>query len=493
MNRAGRAPANADDPVRSRHPSHLFPHPTMTRAESFDAIILGTGQAGKPLTGALARAGWRVAIVERDRVGGTCVISGCTPTKTMVASARVAYLARRAADYGVATGPVTVDQSVVRKRKRDIVDAWSAGSQKGLEKHPTVELIFGEGSFQGPREVEVRRAEGGTRLLTAEKIFVNVGTRAHTPPIPGLVETGFLDSTSIMELGETPGHLVIVGGGFIGLEFGQMFRRFGAAVTILDVAPRLASREDEDVAEALLEILEEDGITFRLSTKVESVERDGEEVVVHWSGEDGAKGSIRGSHLLLAAGRVPTTDTLNPRAAGLALTDRGFIQVNDRLETNVPGIWALGDVNGGPPFTHVAYDDFRVVRENLLGSGGASREDRMVPYTLFTDPQLGRVGLTETEARKRGLEIRVARLPMSRVARAMEMDETRGMMKAVVDATTERILGVAILGVEGGEIMSVLQVAMMGNLPYTAIRDGVFAHPTLAESLNNLFMALEEK
>lgn len=463
----------------------------MTRAESFDAIILGTGQAGKPLTGALATAGWRVAVIERDRVGGTCVISGCTPTKTMVASARVAYLARRAADYGVETGAVSVDQSAVRARKRKIVDAWSAGSQKGLEKHSSVELIFGDGAFRAPREVVVRTADGGNRLLTAEHIFVNVGTRNRTPPIPGLEETGYLDSTSIMELGETPAHLIVIGGGFIGLEFGQMFRRFGAAVTVLEAAPRLASREDEDIAAKLLEILSADGITFQLGATVSSVDRDGQEVVVHWTDQDGASHSVRGSHVMVAAGRVPATDTLEPRAAGLALTERGFIRVNNRLETNVPGIWALGDVNGGPPFTHVAYDDFRVVRENVLGSGEASREDRLVPYTLFTDPQLGRVGLTESEALKQGLEIRVARIPMSRVARAIEMDETRGMMKAVVDATTGRILGVAILGVEGGEIMSVLQVAMMGSLPYTAIRDGVFAHPTLSESLNNLFMAMD--
>jgi pyruvate/2-oxoglutarate dehydrogenase complex dihydrolipoamide dehydrogenase (E3) component len=463
----------------------------MTAVESFDAIILGTGQAGKPLTGALASAGWRVAIVERDRVGGTCVISGCTPTKTMVASARVAHLARRGADYGVNTGPVSVDQSVVRRRKRSIVDAWSAGSQKGLERHPTVELIFGEGAFQGPGEIQVQTAEGTTRILTAQHIFVNVGTRSLTPDIPGLQETGFLDSTSIMELDETPEHLVIIGGGFIGLEFGQMFRRFGARVTILDAATRLIPREDEDIAEQLLAILREDGIHFELGVEVESVGQEGDGAVVRWKSKDGEQVQVRGSHVMVAAGRVPATDALGTEAAGLDLTERGFIQVNDRLETSVQGIWALGDVNGGPPFTHIAYDDFRVVKENLLGEGHASRAGRMVPYTLFTDPQLGRVGLTETEARGRGMDIRVARLPMSRVARAIEMDETRGMMKAVVDAATDRILGVAILGVEGGEIMSVLQVAMMGDLPYTAIRDGVFAHPTLAESLNNLFMALD--
>jgi len=465
----------------------------MTRPDSYDAIILGTGQAGKPLAGALASAGWRVAVVERDRVGGTCVISGCTPTKTMVASARVAHLARRAAEYGVRTGEVSVDLEVVRERKRRIVDAWSESSRKGLERHDTVELIAGEGAFRSPREVEVRLKDGGRRLLTAPRIFVNTGTRTATPEIPGLHEVEFLDSTSIMELTEVPEHLVVLGGGFIGLEFGQMFRRFGGQVTILEAGERLLPREDDDVAAALLEILRDDGITIQLGAEVSSVAPTGAGigVEVELRGDAGEGERLAGSHLLVATGRTPATGALNPHAAGLSVTGRGFLEVNDRLETNVPGIYALGDVNGGPPFTHVAYDDYRVVRDNLLGGGGGTRAARMVPYTLFTDPQLGRVGLTERQARERGLPVRVATLPMSRVARAVETDETRGLMKAVVHASSRRILGAAILGVEGGEVMSVLQVAMMGDLPYTALRDGVFAHPTLAESLNNLFMTLD--
>lgn len=463
----------------------------MTPSASFDAIVLGTGQAGKPLAGALAEAGWRVAVVERDRVGGTCVISGCTPTKTMVASARVAHLAGRGGDYGVRTGPVSVDLEVVRERKRSIVDQWSAGSRRGLERHETVELIFGEGSFRSPREVEVRSPDGGLRVLEAERIFVNVGTLTVVPEIPGLQGVSWLDSTSMMELDRVPDHLVIIGGGFIGLEFAQMFRRFGARVTLLEAAPRLLPREDEDVADAIRRLLEHDGIEIRLDVEVQGVSPSEGGILVEVADGSGT-GAAEGSHLMLAVGRTPATEALNAAAAGLELTDRGFIPVNDRLETAIPGIWALGDVNGGPPFTHVAYDDYRVVRDNLLGGGGATRGGRMVPYTLFIDPQLGRVGMTEREAREKGLEVRVARLPMSRVARAIEMDETRGFMKAVVEASSGRILGAAILGVEGGEIATVLQVAMMGDLPYTALMEGVFSHPTLSESLNNLFMAMEK-
>lgn len=463
----------------------------MKATEKFDAIILGTGQAGKPLAAALADEGWRVAVVERDRVGGTCIISGCTPTKTMVASARVAHLARRGADYGVTTGPISVELEVVRQRKRDIVDRWSESNRKALEEHDNIELIQGEGAFRGPREVEVRGGGGTPRILASDHIFVNVGTHTTMPGIRGIEEVPWLDSTSIMELDRVPGHLAIVGGGFIGLEFAQMFRRFGAQVTVLEAGSRLLPREDEDVSTAVRELLEEDGIEFHLEVEVHRVAAVDGGLRLEF-GDDGKPTILEASHLLVATGRTPNTGSLGAAAAGFELTPRGHIRVNDRLETSVPGIWALGDVNGGPPFTHVAYDDYRVVRENLLGGGEASRSGRMVPYTLFIDPQLGRVGLTEGEARKQGIEVRVARLPMSRVARAVEMDETRGFMKAVVDAASGRILGAAVLGVEGGEIIAVLQVAMMGGLPHTALRDGVLSHPTLAESLNNLFMAMEK-
>lgn len=460
--------------------------------EQLDAIIIGTGQAGKPLAGALAEAGWKTAIVEKaDRVGGTCVVTGCTPTKTMVASARVAYLTRRAADYGVRTGAIAVDMAAVRKRKRDIVESWSAGSRKGMERHKTLELVMGHARFSGPREITVETRAGATRVLAAKHIFINAGTRPGMPPIPGLDRVGALDNETVMELGEVPEHLVVIGGGFVGLEFGQMFRRFGSRVTVLEVQPNCLPREDEDVAQAIRELLVEDGIEILCGSTVERAERGGDGRITVRATRQGAARTVVGSHVLVATGRVPNSDTLDPAKAGLAVNERGFITVNDRLETNVPGVFALGDINGGPPFTHVSYDDFRIIRTNILEGGHASTRDRLVPYTVFIDPQLGRVGLTEREAREQGYEVRVAKLPMSRVARAIETDETRGVMKAVVDGKTRRILGASILGIEGGEIAAVIQVAMMAGLPYSALKDGVFSHPTLSESLNNLFMAMD--
>ena len=459
--------------------------------ERLDAVIIGTGQAGKPLAGALAEARWSTAIIERGRVGGTCVIDGCTPTKTMAASARVAYLARRAADYGVRTGPVTVDMEVVRARKRAVVDSFSAGSEKGMRRHETLELVLGEATFVGPRTVEVRLREGGTRRFEVERVFINTGTRPVIPPIPGLADVPYLDNGSVMELDEVPSHLVVLGGGFVGLEFAQMFRRFGAAVTVIETAPQIAGREDEDIALALAQIFESDGIDVRTDAHVELVERDAGGVVVTVRAAQRLD-RIIGSHVLVAVGRAPNTEELDLAAAGVVTDARGYIGVSDRLETNVPGMYALGDVNGGPPFTHVAYDDYRVVRANLLADDDArTTRDRFTPYVVFTDPQLGRVGLTEREARALGREVMVATLPMAHVARAIEMDEKRGLMKAVVDSGTGQILGAAVLGVEGGEIVAVLQTAMMGGLHYSALREAVYSHPTLAEALNNLFMKLD--
>jgi len=462
----------------------------MAAPEKLDAIIIGTGQGGKPLAGALAEAGWRTAIIERDRVGGTCVIRGCTPTKTMLASARIAHLARRAGDYGVHTGEVTVDLGAVRKRKRSIVDEWSEGSRKGMERHDSLELIFGDASFTGPRVVEIALREGGVRTLTADHVFINVGARNRVPDLPGLDTIDALDSTSIMELGEVPEHLIVMGGGFIGLEFGQMFLRFGAEVTIVERG-RITAREDTDVSEGLREIFEGEGATVLEGATARSVARGdggGVELTVEMDGESKV---IRGSHLLVGVGVVFNSDTLGADRAGIDLGERGEILVNGRCETSAEGVWALGDVTGAAPFTHTAYDDYRIIRENLLDGGSASKHDRLVPYAMFTDPQLGRVGMSEQDAEKAGLHYRVARLPMTRVARAIEMDETRGFMKAVVEVGTDRILGAAILGVEGGEVVSVIQMAMMGGLPWTTLRDAVIAHPTLAESLNNLFMTLE--
>ena len=458
--------------------------------EELDAIIIGTGQAGKPLATALADAGQETAILERRHVGGSCINYGCTPTKTMVASARVAHLARRAANFGVRTGEIEVDLKRVRERKRSIVESFRDSGREDLEETEGCELIFGHGRFLEKETVEVELGAGGRRILRAPWIFVNTGTRPARPPIDGLDEVPTLDNTTIMELGRVPEHLLIVGGGYVGAEFGQMFRRFGAHVTVVQRGDRLLPGEDEDVAAAVREFLEEDGIEVLLGSEASAVSGEDGALRLRVSSSEGSR-TVSGSHLLLAAGRRPNTDDLGLEKVGAEVDERGFLRVNDRLETTAPGIFALGDVKGGPAFTHVSYDDFRVVRTNLLEAGSATIGDRIVPYTVFLDPQLGRVGMTEREAGESGREIRVAKLPMSRVARALEVDETRGFMKAVVDAETDRILGCAILGIEGGEVMAVLQTAMMGNLPYTAIRDGVFAHPTLAESLNNLFATLD--
>jgi pyruvate/2-oxoglutarate dehydrogenase complex dihydrolipoamide dehydrogenase (E3) component len=455
------------------------------QSRRFDAVVIGAGQAGGPLAGALARAGRSTALVERAHVGGTCVNVGCTPTKTMVASARVAYLARRAVDYGVDAGGVTVDLAAVRARKQAVVETFRSGSESRLAD-AGVELIRGEAAFTGPRALQVTLADGSARPVDAEQVFINAGCRPATPTLEGIESAGFLDSTSIMELDAVPEHLLVVGGGYIGLEFAQMFRRYGSQVTVVQHGAQLLAREDEDVSAALADVLREDGITLRLSAEPLRVERRGGELRLTVAGGDGAR-VLRGTHLLVATGRVPNTEALRLDRAGIATDGRGFIQVNDRLETSVPGVFALGDVKGGPQFTHISYDDFRILRQNLLEGGAADTRGRQVPYTLFTDPQLGRVGMTEAEARASGRRIRVATLPMSHVARAIEMDETRGLIKAVVDGESGQLLGVAVLGVEGGELMAVLQMAMTAELPYTALRDGIFAHPTLAEALNNLF------
>jgi pyruvate/2-oxoglutarate dehydrogenase complex dihydrolipoamide dehydrogenase (E3) component len=458
----------------------------------YEAIVIGAGQAGVPLSTALARAGWKTALIERVHVGGTCINEGCTPTKTMVASARVAYLARRGADYGVQTGPVSVDMSKVRQRKRDIVESFRTSGQRRIEKTEGVDLLMGETSFTGPKTLEVRLNNGETRQLTAATILNNAGARPAKPSLTGIEDVATLDSTSIMELDELPEHLLIIGGGYIGLEFGQMFRRFGSQVTVIQRGANLLAREDPDVAEEVANIMREDGLEVLLETKPVSVAQPSQGNIHLTVQTKTGERTLTGSHLLMAAGRVPNTDWLNLDAAGIQTDKRGFIQVNERLETNVPGIYALGDVKGGPAFTHISYDDFRIIRTNLLEKGNASIHERLVPYTVFIDPHLGRIGLSETDARSQGRNIKVAKMPMNYVARALEMDESRGFMKAVVDADTGQILGAAVLGIEGGEIMAILEVAMIGKVPYTVLRNAVFAHPTLAESLNNLFSTLDE-
>ena len=458
----------------------------MSAAEKVDAIVIGAGQSGGPLAGALARAGRKTVLIERVHVGGTCINEGCTPTKTMVASARVAYLSRRGADYGVETEPVRVNLARVRERKRAIVESFRNASQSRLESIAGLQLIFGEARFTGPRTVETNG-----RVFVADHVFINTGGRPAGADIEGLDAVGYLDSTSIMELDRVPEHLLVLGGGYIGLEFAQMFRRFGSSVTVVQRGAQLLPLEDEDIAVAVLTILQEDGVEVLLKAQARSATREQNRVRLRIAAADGER-ALEGSHVLLAVGRVPDTDRLNLAAAGIETDAKGFIVVNDRLETSAAGVYALGDVKGGPAFTHISYDDFRILRTNLLQGGNATTTGRLVPYTVFMDPQLGRIGLSEREARKQGRNYRVATMPMSKVARALEMDEPRGIMKALVDSDSGHLLGAAILGVEGGELMAMLQLAMMGNLRYSALRDAVFAHPTLAESFNNLFSALED-
>jgi pyruvate/2-oxoglutarate dehydrogenase complex dihydrolipoamide dehydrogenase (E3) component len=464
----------------------------MTTPQQYDAIVIGSGQGGTPLSQALAQAGMRTALVERKHVGGTCVNEGCTPTKTMVASGRVAYLTRRAADYGVHTGPadLSIDLQKVRQRKRDIVDSFRNGSQARIEKTANLDLIFGEASFSGSKTIAVRTRDGDQHVLSANYIFINAGTRASRPKLDGLDSVPALDNISIMELDSVPEHLLVLGGGYIGLQFGQLFRRFGSRVTIVQSGAQLLTREDPDIAEEVARIMQQDGIEIVLNAKAVRVSQASGEIRLEVQ-QQGRSTTLAGSQLLVATGRVPNSDTLNLEAAAIQTDARGFIRVNERLETSASGIYALGDIKGGPAFTHISYDDFRILRANLLEKKSASTKGRQVPYSVFIDPQLGRVGLTEVEARAQVRNFRVAKLPMTSVARALEVDETRGFMKAIVDAESGQILGAAVLGIEGGEIMSALEIAMMGKLPYTALRDGTFAHPTLAESLNNLFTAMD--
>jgi pyruvate/2-oxoglutarate dehydrogenase complex dihydrolipoamide dehydrogenase (E3) component len=458
--------------------------------EHYDAIVIGTSQGGRFLPIELSKAGQKVALVERDQLGGACVNTGCTPTKTMVASARLAHLARRAAEYGVHVGPVSVDLAAVRERKRAMVGGARQNYASRL-KQDELDLIEGEARFTGPKTVEIALKNGARRQISAPVIVIDTGTRPRPLAITGADDVSVLDSTSIMELDELPQHLIILGGGYIGLEFGQMFRRFGSTVTIIQHSARLLMNEDEDISDEVAAILREDGITVLTSSTPVAVEpAAGGRVQLTIRTADGEQ-ELEGSHLLAAIGRIPNTEALNLEAAGIRLNDQGFIAVDEYLQTSVPGVSAMGDVTGSPAFTHSSYDDYRILHANLIRQEKASTRDRIVPYTVFIDPQLGRVGLTEREARAQGRAIRVAKLPMNAVIRAIETGETRGFMKAVIDGDTRQILGCAIFGSEGGEIMTAIQVAMLGKLTDTAMADAIFTHPLLAEGLNTLFAAFD--
>ncbi len=463
----------------------------MTQQEHLDVIIIGAGQGGGPIASALQRDGRQTALIEREYAGGGCINWGCTPTKTMIASGRIAHLARRAGDYGVQTGDIAIDMETVRQRKRDIVEMFREGSRNGIEGTEGLAYIEGEARFTGDKTITVALNDGGTRELRAETIIVDVGQRPRPLDIDNPDDITMLDSRSVMELAEVPEHLVVVGGGYVGLEFGQLFRRLGADVTIVHRSAQLLGREDPDIVEAVADVLRDDGITLELNASPTRVVRDGDATVVTIERKDGSRDDIRASHLLAAAGRVPNTDTLDVEHTGLELDEKGYIETDERLETKVPGIYAIGDIRPGPKFTHISYDDYRILRSSLIDGGDRTVSDRPIPYTTFIDPQLGRIGLSEGQAREQGIPYRIARMDMSSAARAVETGETRGVMKALVHAETDRILGAAVLGIEGGEIAAMIQIAMMGDLPYTALSDGVFAHPTLAESLSVLFDSLE--
>ncbi|MEP0802784.1 mercuric reductase [Funiculus sociatus GB2-A5] len=454
----------------------------------YDDIIIGGGKAGKTLAPALVADGRKTALVERslNMIGGSCPNIACIPSKTMVASAQVANTVLHSAAYGIKTAPPTVDMAAVIGRKRSVVQSLRPINLNKLHTALGDDLIIGTARFVAPKTIEVATSEGTTRLLTAERLFINTGTRPLIPSVPGLKEAGFLTSESIMELEELPEHLIVLGSGYIGLEFAQMFRRFGCRVTVIGHSEQILSQQDPDIAIAVQTLLERDGIEFLLKAKVLRVERSGNatKLLLQVAAREM---ELQGSHLLVAVGRIPNSDALNLAAAGVATDERGFIQVNDRLETNVPNIWALGDINGGPQYTHVALDDYRIVKANLIDGGNRSTRDRLVPSCLFINPELAQVGLTETEAQQQGYAIRVAKLDASNIMRAVTEGQTDGLMKAIVDTETGRILGCSLLCHEAGEVISTVQMVMQAQMPYTVLRDAVLTHPTMTEGLNMLF------
>ncbi len=444
--------------------------------KAYDAIVIGAGQAGPSLAVRLAKAGMRVAIVERKFFGGTCVNTGCIPTKTMVASAYAARVARRAAEYGVMlNGPVAVDMRRVKARKDEVFLKSRAGVEKWLRSTPNVSVYQGTAQFESPREVAV-----GDERLSAEKVFINVGGRAVVPNMPGLDQVPFLTNSSMMDVDFLPEHLVIVGGSYVGLEFAQMFRRFGSEVTVIEMGPRLIGREDEDISAAVQEIVEAEGVQVRLNAKCMAVSKRGGGVAARVDCAAGAP-EVQGTHLLLAVGRRPNTDDLGLENAGVRQDERGFIIVDDQLQTNVPGIWALGECNGRGAFTHTAYNDYEIAAANLLDHDPRRVSDRIPAYALYIDPPLGRAGMTEAEVRRTGRPALIATRPMTKVGRAVEKGETQGFMKILVDAENKAILGAAILGTSGDEAIHSILDVMYAKAPYTTIQRAVHIHPTVTE------------
>ena len=460
---------------------------------SCDALIIGSGQAGNPLAKALAEAGQKVMLVEEAQLGGSCLNYGCVPTKTLLASATRAHEVRTAGELGIGAGEeVRVDMPAVMARKNALLDKSRRHLRESLgpPTHENITVLRGHAAFTGPRQVRVQETQARASTVEARQVFINTGTRAAVPDVPGLAEAGFLTTTELLDIQEIPEHLLILGGGYIGLEFGQMFRRFGSQVTIIETGGQVLDREDDDVCEALQKALEKEGLEFVMNAETRGVARNAAgQYTLTLSTHQGAR-HLHGSHLLVATGRQPNTDSLDLAAAGIKTDEKGYVQVNSRLETNVKGVYALGDVHGGPQFTHLSYDDFRVVRDNLLHEGPRrSAKQRPLPYCVFTDPSLGRIGLSETQAKDQKIKYRASKIPVSLVSRAQQTGQKMGFWKVLV-GPDDRILGAAILGPEAGEIMTMLQIAMLGRLRYQQLQEMVIAHPVWAEGLNVVWKEL---
>lgn len=458
--------------------------------KKYDAVIIGSGQAGVPLAKKIAHKGLKVAIIESKLIGGTCVNYGCTPTKAMVASARVMHVASTADEVGITVKEVSVNLKSVIKRKNKIVHQSRSGSESALLTTKNLDVIYGEASFLSNKLVKIVFKDGTEKIITGEKIFIDTGARPAIPKINGLDEIDYLDSTSIMELKKVPEHLLVIGASYIALEFGQMFKRFGSKVTILEHADSFLPKEDSDVAGEIKQFLESEKIVIHTQATVQNFSTKNKKITAVVKIADRTK-KINCSHVLMATGRTPNTEALNLHNTEIQM-HKGYIKVNDKLETSVADVYALGDVKGGPAFTHISYNDYVIVCGNVYEGANESKKERMVPYTMFTDPQFARIGLSEKEAIQKKLNYKVACLPMAHVARGIETNETTGFIKAIVDADSKQILGAAVIGAQGGEIMSMLQIAMMGKVTYDVLRYAVFAHPLYAEALNNLFLSLDE-
>jgi pyruvate/2-oxoglutarate dehydrogenase complex dihydrolipoamide dehydrogenase (E3) component len=456
----------------------------MAQPERFEVLVLGSGTGGKLVAWHMAKAGLRTAVVERKWIGGSCPNIACMPSKNEISSARVAHLVRHAAEYGWTLSPGAIDMAVVRKRKRDMVEAQVAAHLRNYKASGAV-LIMGSARFVAPKMLEVSLNDGGTRVLAGDQVFINVGTHAAIPDVPGLGSVRPLTNIEALELDYLPAHLIVLGGGYVGLELAQAYRRFGSCVTVIERGPQLMAREDRDVADEIQRILSDEGIDFLLSTEVIEVRGKSGDKVNLVVRTDSGEQTIEASDILVAAGRAPNTAAIGLEEAGVALDSQGYIRVNERLETSAPGVWAIGECAGSPQFTHVSEDDFRIIRDNLAG-GRRSARGRLVPYCMFTDPQFAHVGLSEGEAQRQSVAVRVAKIPMAAVLRAQAIGEMQGFMKILVGAKDDRILGFTMIGSEAGEVMAVVQTAMLAGMPYSTLRDAILAHPTMAEGLGVL-------